>query len=567
MRPMANGYPAAQRNSGMSAVSPTAPAPRHASAGLAQWLRRRIESITVRREGWSAIDEPCLGRPPCDAPHVCRNPAVPIVDDVVGFGAIIAVISVAGLLAVWSNRLSERIRVPAPAIFLIVAAVASDLLPALGRTPMITVQRVVTVMLILLLFDGGMHIGWRRFRAAAGPVVWIGVLGTAVTAAGVALLAHGVFGFGWRAALLLGVALAPTDPAVVFSVLGRREIAGRSGTVLEGESGANDPVGIAAMAALLSAGTGAGWHAVGTGLGEFGLQMVVGAAIGVAGGYLLSVAMRRLPLPSAALYPVQALLGAGAIYGLATVAHGSGFLAAFIAGILVGDLRAPYKAEIERFHSSLASLAEIIAFTMLGLTVSLTDLAHGNAWLIGLALAVLLALLVRPLLVGLLLLPLNLSRGERLFVAWSGLKGAVPILLGTYILTAGVPAAQRLYQVVVVVVAFSVIVQGGLVPSIAHHAGVPMRVLEPEPWALGMRFRDEPTGLRRYQVVPQAPADGCTIADLALDEDTWISMINRDGTLVPVRGTTTLKAGDEVLLLSDPEGKTDSRALFTDARP
>jgi cell volume regulation protein A len=268
--------------------------------------------------------------------------------------------------------------------------------------------------------------------------------------------------------------------------------------------------------------------------------------------------MRRVPLPSGALYPLRTLLGAGAIYGLASLAHGSGFLAVFVAGILVGDLRAPYKAEIERFHSSLASLAEIVAFAMLGLTVSLTGLAHGTAWWVGLVLAVLLALVVRPVLVGLLLLPIKISNGERLFVMWSGLKGAVPILLGTYILSAGVPGAERLYQIVVVVVAFSVIVQGGLVPIVAHHTGVPMRVLQPEPWALGMRFRDEPTGLHRYDITAGAPADGCTIADLPLGEGTWISMINRDGGLVPV-----LQAGDEVLLLADPDCDTDPRPLFT----
>ncbi len=506
--------------------------------------------------------------------RVCRlDPGHPVVsgsavNDVLPFGLVIAVVSVAGLLAVVSNRVSERIRIPAPAIFLVAAAVASDLVPVLGRVPVLTVQRVVTVMLILLLFDGGMHIGWRRFRAAGGAVLWIGVVGTGVTAVGVAVLAHLVFGFDWRAGLLLGVALAPTDPAVVFSVLGRREISGRSGTLLEGESGANDPVGIAAMAALLAAGTGGGWPAVGAGVGEFVLEMVVGAVVGVVGGYGLSVAMRRLPLPSAALYPLRTLLGAGAIYGLATLAHGSGFLAVFVAGILLGDIRAPYKAEIERFHSSLASLAEIVAFAMLGLTVSLTGLAHGNAWLVGLALAALLALVVRPALVGLLLLPIKLTKGERLFVMWSGLKGAVPILLGTYILTAGVPGSDRLYQIVIVVVAFSVIVQGGLVPTVAQHTGVPMRVLEPEPWALGLRFRDEPTALHHYSITAGAPADGCTIAELALGDDTWISMINRNGALVPVRGGTVLQAGDEVLLLADPDtAGTDPQPLFTRRHP
>jgi potassium/hydrogen antiporter len=150
---------------------------------------------------------------------------------------------------------------------------------------------------------------------------------------------------------------------------------------------------------------------------------------------------------------------------------------------------------------------------------------------------------------------------------WSGLKGAVPILLGTYILTAWVPDANRLYQIVVVVVAFSVAVQGGLVPTVAHHTGVPMRVLEPEPWALGMRFRDEPTGLRRYNITAGSPADGCAIVDLALGEDAWISMINRNGALVPVRGSTVLQAGDEVLLLADPDTDTDPQPLFSRRQP
>jgi cell volume regulation protein A len=478
--------------------------------------------------------------------------------DVVGFGSIIALVSVCGLVAVAWNRVSERIRIPAPAVFLVAAAVASDLWPRLGHLPVVTVQRVVTVMLILLLFDGGMHIGRRRFLQAGGTVLWIGVVGTLVTTAGIAAAAHVLFGFDWRSSLLLGVALAPTDPAVVFSVLGRREIAGRSGTVLEGESGANDPVGIAAMAALLSAGTagaGTGWSPVVRGVAEFALQMGVGGAIGIVGGSLLGWVMRRLPLPSGALYPVRTLLAAGALYGLATVAHGSGFLAVFVAGIVVGDLRAPYKAEIERFHSSLASLAEIVAFTMLGLTVSVAGLARGDGWLVGLGLAVVLALVVRPVLVGLMLLPVRLGRGERLFVLWCGLKGAVPILLGTYLLSAGAPGAARLYQVVVVVVAFSVIVQGGLVPVVAKVTGVPMRVIEPEPWSLGVRFRDEPTGLRKHVVAAGSPAAGTAIADLPLGEDVWISLLTR--------GDTVLQSGDEVLLLVDPDNPQDADRFFT----
>src|SRR3954451_1195526 len=346
--------------------------------------------------------------------------------DVVPFGLVLGVVALAGLAAVWSNRISERVRVPAPAIFLVAAAFAAALAPELRDFSIVGVQRVVTVMLVLLLFDGGMHIGVRRFRAAAGAILWIGVAGTVVTSAGVALLAHVVFGLDWRPALLIGVAVAPTDPAVVFSVLGRREVGGRSGTLLEGESGANDPVGIAAMTALLAAGTGAG--AIVSGVAEFAFQMVVGAAVGLGGGWALSFVMRRVPLPNGALYPLQTLLGAGAVYGLTAAAHGSGFLAVFVAGIVVGDVRAPYKAEIERFHSSLASLAEIVAFAVLGFTVSYSNIVEGDRLVVGLGLAVLLTLVVRPVLVGVLLLAVRLTGGERLFVMWAGLKGAVPLL-------------------------------------------------------------------------------------------------------------------------------------------
>jgi cell volume regulation protein A len=220
------------------------------------------------------------------------------------------------------------------------------------------------------------------------------------------------------------------------------------------------------------------------------------------------------------------------------VAHGSGFLAVFVAGILVGDARAPYKGDIERFHAALASLAEIVAFIVLGLTVGLHTLPDGGAWGMGLALAVLLTFVIRPLLVGLLLLPVRLVWGERLFVLWAGLKGAVPILLGTFLLTTGEPDASRLYAIIFVVVAFSVIVQGGLVPAAAARLGVPMRTVEPEPWTLGVRFRREPRGLRRHIVAAGSPADGCTIGELAVGEDVWISLVIRDGQLVPVQGST-----------------------------
>lgn len=461
--------------------------------------------------------------------------------------------SAVGLVAVLSNRLTERIKVPVPLLVLAGAALAATLVPSLHAPSERTVERVVTVALVLILFDGGMHIGWTRLRAALTPILLVGVLGTFLTAAGGAALLHVGFGLAWYVALLVATAVAPTDPAVVFSVLGQREIVGRSGTILEGESGANDPVGIALMAGLLAAGGISGSALLGVG-GGFALQMGIGTLGGVLAGWALLWFIRAVPLPSEGLYPLRTLLSAFVVYGAVTLASGSGFLAVFVAGILVGDGRAPYKREIERFHSAVAGLAEIVAFVLLGLTVDLRVLGRADVWVPGLVLGAALALLIRPVLVGLCLWPTRLKPTERVFVLFAGLKGAVPILLGELLLAAHVPDAERLYGIVVVVVAFSVLTQGSLVPGVARLLHLPMRTVEPEPWALGVRLRDRPEGVHRLTVGAGSSADGRTIEEVGeLVGDLWLSMVVRDRQLVPVRPDTALRAADEVVILADPE--------------
>lgn len=482
------------------------------------------------------------------------------------FAWLVLVAAVVGLAAVLSNRLALRVRIPTPAIVLVAAAVIVKVVADVHVPTEQAVERLVTVALVFVLFDGGMHIGRARFRSAAASITIVGVLGTFLTAAAVAVFVHVAVGLAWYAALLVATAVAPTDPAVVFSVLGQREVSGRSDVLLEGESGANDPVGIALMASLVSAGSltsGAFAHVA----GEFALQMGVGAAIGLVGGRGLLWFMRRVPLPSEGLYPLRTLAGAMLLFAVATLAHGSGFLAVFAAGIVLGDARAPYKREVEHFHAALASLGEILAFVVLGLTVNLDELGRLDVWLPGLALGVVLALVIRPLAVGLCLLGSGLRRNERAFVLLAGLKGAVPILLGTALLTAHVPEAPRLFGIVVVVVAFSVIVQGSLVPTLAGALRVPMRTVQPEPWAIGVRLREQPDGVHRLVVAPGSALDGRTVQDLdELPESAWISVIVRHGRLVPVSRTTSLQAGDDVIMLAEDGLGDRLRALFEPLR-
>jgi cell volume regulation protein A len=480
------------------------------------------------------------------------------------FALVVLVISAAGIVAVLSNRLTDWLRVPAPALMLIGAAVLVKLVPDLHEPPEHVVEDLVTIALLCILFDGGMHIGLRRLRAAAVPIAVVGVIGTFVTVAGAAVFAHYALGLAWYVALLVATAIAPTDPAVVFSVLGQREVSGRSGTILEGESGANDPVGIALMASLVSAGHLSG-GAFGHVAWEFVVQMVVGVAMGAVGGRALMWFM-RVPLPSEGLYPIRTLACASALFGITTLAHGSGFLAVFVAGIVVGDERAPYKREIERFHSALASLGEIVAFIVLGLTVDVREISHADVWVPGLILAIVLSFVVRPLLVGPCLAGTGLTGNEKTFVLFAGLKGAVPILLGTTLLTAHIADAHRFYGIVVVVVTFSVIVQGSLVPGVAAALRIPMRIVEQEPFAVGVRLRDEPDGVHRLLVAEGSAADGRRIRDFdVFPEDAWISVVVRDGQLVAATGDTTFQPGDLVLVLADPALEGELSGLFCSA--
>jgi cell volume regulation protein A len=391
------------------------------------------------------------------------------------FGVIVLFVSGVVSVALLSNKVSERIPLPAPAIFLLAAAATVHFWPSLGRKlSVLDVERLAVVALIVILFDGGMRVGWKRFRVAAVPITVLGVFGTFTTAALVALAGRYLFDFSWTGAGILGAALAPTDPAVMFSVLGKREVGGRTGTILEGESGVNDPVGIALMLGMIdfaTHGDASFWVVV----RELLLELSIGLAIGVAGAWVVLQSIRRIKLANPALYPLRWLAAAGLIYGVAAVAHGSGFLAVFVAGIVIGDADYPRRRDVERFHTSLASLAEVVVFIALGLTVNKVNLEP--VWKDAVLIALVLAFLARPLGIAPFLAPLHLRRGERVFVMWSGLKGAVPILLASFALLDRVAGSERIYGIVFVVVAFSVIVQGGTVPFAARRLGVPMRLV------------------------------------------------------------------------------------------
>jgi cell volume regulation protein A len=474
--------------------------------------------------------------------------------EITDFGLVFLAVSATVFLALLGMRLADRVSIPYAALFLIAAALLSEAVSGLqGVVSIQQVERLTVVALVVILFDGGLHIGLRRFRAAVGPILGLGVVGTFVTAGLVAAAAHYLLGFEWVLAGLVGAAIAPTDPAVTFSVFGGREIRGRAGTILEGEAGTNDPVGIALMIGMIELATeddGSLWVVA----REFVVEMALGLVIGVAGALVLLPVMRRVRLTEPALYPIRVLAGAGIVYGIAAIAGGSGFLAVFVAGIGLGDAAAPRKGEIESFLASLAGLAEIAAFVALGLTISLADVGQLGVWEDGLVLAVILAFVARPLAVLPLLAPTRLSRSERVFIAWGGLKGAVPILLGALALLADVDDASRLYGIVFVVVLFSVVVQGSSLPYAARRLGVHFR-----------RVDHDLAEVLEFVVREDAFANGRALGSLPLGERAWVGVLIRDGRPHTIADDVELRPGDRVHVYCQPEDAAALERIFAGA--
>ena len=388
------------------------------------------------------------------------------------FGAIVLVVAAALAAAVLATGSSRRLPLPVAAIFLAGAALAAGLHPSLHHAiDIATVSRIGVVALIVILFDGGMGIGWRQLRGSLRPVAALGIGGTFVTAVAIAGLAHFALGLRSISAGLIGAAVAPTDPAVMFSVLGPHRLPGRTGTILEGESGANDPVGIALVVGLLDLARSPHGSATIV-LREFALEIAIGLLVGLVAGRLLTAALPRLTaLLQPATAPILILALAAAVYGTATVGGGSGFLAVFIAGLMVGDLELPHAAELNAFRLVLASLAEITVFVLLGLTVRAGTLDQPSVWLDGLAIAAALELAVRPAVTLTLLWPARMPRPQKLFIAWAGLRGAVPILLAAFAVLDGVRDAERMYGIVFVVVLSSVALQGSTIPWAVRRLG------------------------------------------------------------------------------------------------
>lgn len=456
------------------------------------------------------------------------------------------------LAAVLLSPVSQRLGVPMLLVFLVVGMLAGEEGP--GGIPFedyASSFRLGTLALVLILFDGGLNTRLPTLRAAAKPAVVLATLGVVVTA-GVTAGAGLLLGLPVPVAVLVGCVVSSTDAAAVFSVLrgGGVRLRGRTGSVLEVESGLNDP-----MAMLLTVvGTEyfiAPTMSVADTLLFLAAQLVLGAAGGIVVGRL-GRSVLHAKLPAAGLYPVLTVALALLAFGLPSIIGGSGFLAVYLAAVILGDGRLPYRPGILRVHDALAWLAQLAMFLMLGLLVFPSRL-----WGIadeGIELALVLALVARPVAVLLSLLPFSMQRLERAFVCWVGLRGAVPIILATYPVLRDVPYASQVFNVVFFIVLTNALVPGATVAWLARRWKVAEAATTPPPASVEMvSLLDYPGEFCWFHIAAPAAVAGALVRDLPLPEGCVLTLVLRGETVVAPRGDTRLEAGDHVCVFSTAE--------------
>lgn len=468
------------------------------------------------------------------------------------------------LVGVLLTKMSRRLNVPALLFFIAVGMLAgSEGLGGIAFENYALTRDVGLVALAIILFAGGLQTSPRVLALAIRPAASLATLGVVLTALVTAAFATWGLGWSFLDGVLLGSIVASTDAAAVFLVMRSQNtrLAKSVETVLEVESGINDPMSVfltVAVTAWLATGHGRPVEAI---VLDFFVQMAAGLAIGVGLGSAAAWLLNRVRLESSGLYPVLTLAAGLGIFSLTNAVGGSGFLAVYLAGVMIGRRLAVFQHLIIDFHDALAWLMQIVMFVALGLLSF-----PSRVWAVadqGLILSAVVILIARPAAVFVSLAWSRLNVRERLLISWVGLRGAVPIILATFPLLAGLPNGPVVFHLIFFVVATSVLLQGTTVSWAARALGL-QKSRRPEPL-----HRLHITSVERtdrhiveYYLDAHSPATGRLIKDLSLPLETFISMIVRDGQVLAPQGATALKAGDHLFVLCRGHDRPALTRLF-----
>ena len=468
-------------------------------------------------------------------------------------GALLA----AGLAAA---KVADRVRVPGLLLFLALGMlIGSNGLGGVEFDDAELTRTLGTVGLILILFEGGLTAGWKEIRPVLGTAISLASLGTLLTALITGAAAMWLFDLGVLEGLILGSAVAATDSAAIFAVLRGSRLRRRLARALEGESGMNDPVALLLVVGFID------WIEMPDyGAADMALSLVGKLALGLAAGLVIGHAarwsFRNLDLPSPGLYPVASIATAALAYGVAELAHGSGFLSVYIAALILGTGPVPARGSTIAFHQGLSWVSQISLFALLGLLVFPSQL--GDFIVEGLALSAVLMFLARPLaaMVASALSPFN--NRERVMLGWAGLRGAIPIWLATFPVIAGIESGEVIFNAIFFVVVTSTLIQGATFEPLAQRLGVTSNEPAlPRPVVETGVIRRLGAESFEWRVDPEAAAVGHTIKDLGLPREAVVNLIVRGESALPPRGSTEIEAGDELHILVRRSALGDVEAL------
>ena len=455
------------------------------------------------------------------------------------------------LVGTVSSKLSTRLGLPVLVLFVLIGMLAGE--NGIGRIQFDNFElahAVGTVALAVILFDGGLQTRAPALRAVWKPSALMATFGVLVTAGLTGLAAAWIFGMPLLTGLLLGSIVASTDAAAVFSVLRSQgvRLRRRVAATLEVESGSNDPMAILLTVGCLEiiGGRMEPWPGLAV---LFVEQMGIGALAGAACGWAAVRLINRVSLPAPGLYPVLATACGLGAFGIAATLGGSGFLAIYLAGIVIGNRRIVFRSGTLRFMDGLAWIGQIAMFVLLGLLSTPADLVPvaGPA----LVLTAFLILVARPLAMVPVLLPFGFSLREQVLISWVGLKGAVPIILATFPLMFGLADGRLLFDIVFFVVLVSATLQGWTLPVVASWLGLQEAAEPGAPAVLELlALRDMNAEVIDYAISPGSRAAGCTVEELRLPEGVIVALVARDTRLIAPRGATRLQAGDHVFVIA-----------------
>jgi cell volume regulation protein A len=463
-------------------------------------------------------------------------------------------VSVLLLLSVLASKASAKLGVPALLLFILIGMFAGSEGPGgIEFDYPRLAQSLGVVALLFILFAGGLDTEWTSIR----PILWHGVvlstLGVGLTAVFVAWFAVRVLDFSLLEGLLLGSIVSSTDAAALFAVLRSRSISLTPPLkpLLELESGTNDPMAVFLTIGFVSLLTKKGASLLDL-LPMFLLQMPVGALLGWVMGKGMVLAINRLQLEYDGLYPVLTLSLVLFTYGITDALGGNGFLAAYLAGLIMGNSSVVHKASLIRFHDGLAWLMQITMFLALGLQVFPSRIIPVIG--IGLLVSLFLMLIARPLSVFFTLAFTRMSLREKTFISWVGLRGAVPIILGTFPLVAGVPKADMIFNLVFFIVLTSVLLQGTSLPLVARWLGLESPLPSTPEHSLQLDTPESiKAGLAELTISPLSAAVGKKIVELGLPKQVVIMMIGRNKHAFIPTGRSVLHAHDTLLVFADHE--------------